>query len=156
MKQDNNKLEHQPANPEELEILGRMRRHWYDHEKLEIIRKYEAGKLYTAGPRQVLEPKYEEPLPIEVIGRWKSQFKKLGIGGFKDNPESKAKSRKTFEKPVRDAKVVRDMMLEVMEEKNQLRKMIADLDKTVSKLIKGSSSNGDDNGGESKAIKVQS
>jgi len=58
------------------------RRHWYDHEKLDIIRAYDAGELLKvpgSSPVSVSDPKSGEELRIALIELWKSQFKSRGL-----------------------------------------------------------------------------
>jgi len=59
----------------------RKRRHWYDHEKIDIVAQYDRGELYAARghPGFVIDPKSKEKLPRFLIENWKRQFKNFGL-----------------------------------------------------------------------------
>lgn len=80
----------------------RRRRHWYDHEKLNIIQAYDKGDLEAAPgkPNFVIDPKSKETLSIFLIESWKDSFRTLGLI---------KKGKQVVEKPVAVSNVTQNI-----------------------------------------------
>lgn len=59
----------------------RRRRHWYDHEKIAIVEKYDRGELYPipGQPDCVVDPKSKEELLVSTIRDWRNHLIDLGL-----------------------------------------------------------------------------
>ena len=66
----------------------RKRRHWYDHEKIAIIKSYDNGELLKipGEPSYVTDPKSNETLSVFAIEDWRDHFRTLGILSGKTKP----------------------------------------------------------------------
>lgn len=116
------------------EAAARNRRHWYDHEKLSIIKDYDAQKLYTfpGEPDSVTDPKSKGPLAVKLIEEWRTSFIKLGI---LKRSVPKTVEIKTFKKQPFSSEetTAKDIILDLVKENQILRQRIAELDKKLSK-----------------------
>ena len=119
------------------EAASRNRRHWYDHEKLSIIRQHDEQKLYAfpGEPDCVTDPKSKGPLSVKLIEEWRASFIKLGILKRVVTQMPKNVEIKTFKKQPfsSDETTAKDIILDLVKENQILRQRIAELDKKLSK-----------------------
>lgn len=123
-------------NTNENKNAKRDRRHWYDHEKQEIIGKYAAGELQKIRGKKdtFLDPKSGRELTLTAIDNWKKQFKKLGIAlsyqTRKSEVTPKARElRSEFNLPVphKDEVSMQTLLVKTLLENERLREVLASL-----------------------------
>lgn len=99
------------------------RRHWYDHEKLEIIKAHDAGVLKPLGSLSVEDPKSGGELLLTVIEEWRDQFKKLGIK-VPDRPPKTKLQRPLGPKTIEDLLIDEEILLKALIENKRIQESL--------------------------------
>lgn len=113
----------------------RNRRHWHTPEKLEIVKKYEAGELLAARGKKnfVVDPKSQQALSIEAIQGWKKQLKEFGMLNSKLEPEVPVfqERRRNFTIPVnvsqpiiKEEGTVQGLLVKALIENERLKELV--------------------------------